>query len=347
MALLGNQTQPLAGSQLSSVHGLASSHVITLPDVQPQPLPTLPHTSPLVHKLPSLHEPTCGLNTQLPLPGSQTSPVHGLPSSQVTLAPAQVVPVQASASVQALPSSQLALAGVWVQTLPLPSHASVVQGLPSSHKPSSVLPSQLSSIPLQISLLFLPSLEHLALAKSPHTTTPPLQPPTPHVPPMPMPPAEKPSSVLPSQLSSSPLQSSALGIFALWQTCPPLTHTGLPGQLPRRNLQVLLMKSQLSPLTVQSLGREHAAPLPPEKPCTAQVASLGKSSERPLQSSSRPLQTSALGVAALHALRPLALQLRTPLHLPLKQVVEIAAVMAQSEQEQMPLLARHWPLVQV
>ena len=89
------------------------------------------HASLLVHRLPSLHEPACGVWTQ-PLAGSQLSTVQGLLSSHEPATPGWQVPVriaQVSVTVHASPSSQ-SVAGAWLQA---PSvHQSFVQLLPSA-----------------------------------------------------------------------------------------------------------------------------------------------------------------------------------------------------------------------
>ena len=121
-------TQPLAGSQLSVVHGLLSSQFGGAEFVHPvagrhagglQALPgqttAVPvhtpfvHWSPVVHALPSSQAgPVSGALTH-PVAGLQLSAVHGLLSSQVGGVPAThpVVGLQVSMPLQALPSLQL------------------------------------------------------------------------------------------------------------------------------------------------------------------------------------------------------------------------------------------------
>jgi hypothetical protein len=107
--LLTALAQPLLGSQLSVVHGLASLHAAASPGAQAPPL----HTSPAVQALPSLQLAALGNDTQPPLL-SQLSAVHGLPSSHPTGLPLHAPSLQMSPLVQALPSSQApVLGGCW------------------------------------------------------------------------------------------------------------------------------------------------------------------------------------------------------------------------------------------
>ncbi len=74
-----------------------------------------------------------GLNTQLPLAGSQLSSVHVLPSLHGLGLPNWQAPLlHLSSTVQALPSSHLPALGVFRQPLPWGSQRSVVQGFLSS-----------------------------------------------------------------------------------------------------------------------------------------------------------------------------------------------------------------------
>jgi len=68
---------PVAGSQLSSVQGLASSQFLGPPG-RHEPAPS--HASPRVHALPSLQVIVLGGFKQ-PVTASQASSVHGLPSA--------------------------------------------------------------------------------------------------------------------------------------------------------------------------------------------------------------------------------------------------------------------------
>jgi hypothetical protein len=92
----------MAGSQVSSVQGFASSQ-ITGPPLWHWPSPQM---SPSVHKFPSLHGLSLLVNLQ-PMAGSQVSSVQGFASSQLTGVPLwHWPPPHTSPSVQALPSSQ-------------------------------------------------------------------------------------------------------------------------------------------------------------------------------------------------------------------------------------------------
>jgi len=121
-------TQPLAGSHVSSVHPLPSVHCSELPDRQLPP----PHVSPVVHALPSLHGAALFVNTQ-PLAGLHVSSVHPFPSVHCSGLPAwQLPPAHVSPVVHALPS--LHGAALSVNTQPLEGlHVSFVQTLSSVH----------------------------------------------------------------------------------------------------------------------------------------------------------------------------------------------------------------------
>jgi hypothetical protein len=97
-------TQPLPGSQESSVHGLLSLQFgVPAPGWQLPP----PHASPRVQALPS-SQGFVLLSWTHPLPGSHASSVHGLLSLQFGVPPPawQLPPPHASPRVQAFPSSQ-------------------------------------------------------------------------------------------------------------------------------------------------------------------------------------------------------------------------------------------------
>jgi hypothetical protein len=122
--------QPVPGSQPFVVHGLPSSHVRGVPAVH---VP-LWQVSPPLHRLPSLHDDpfATGVFWQ-PVPGSQLSLVHTLPSLQFGAVPAVHVPLwQVSAPLQAFPSEHDVpfVTGAVVQPVP-GSQPSVVHGLPS------------------------------------------------------------------------------------------------------------------------------------------------------------------------------------------------------------------------
>ena len=142
--------QPISASQLSVVHGLLSSQLVT-------ELPK--HTefwqlSPLVHALPSSHAVPSRLVAVQPVAGKQPSLVHGLLSWQTAAVPKHLPLLQVSPNVQASLSSQLpTLADDWHAPAMQLSH---VHGSPSSHMPlagSSTRPSQSSSSVLHVSVV--------------------------------------------------------------------------------------------------------------------------------------------------------------------------------------------------
>ena len=123
--------QPVFVSQPSSVHGLPSSQFMP---VMPAHTPALHaparwHALPSPHLLPSARL-TFGAHV---LASMQSSLVHGLLSSQLTLlVPAHLPALQWSPAVQLLPSSHV-LASLFACWQPATaSHVSSVQGLPSS-----------------------------------------------------------------------------------------------------------------------------------------------------------------------------------------------------------------------
>ena len=120
-------TQPVPALQLSVVHVLPSLQVMVAPGTQA----LAAHTSPTVQTLPSLHGAVLAVCAQ-PVTALQVSSVQTLPSSQFWDAPGtQLPPDQVSLTVHTLPS----LHGEVLFTCWQPataSHASVVQGLPSS-----------------------------------------------------------------------------------------------------------------------------------------------------------------------------------------------------------------------
>ena len=145
--------QPLAGSQPSEVHGLASSQLGVEPPTQEPP----EHASFVVQGLPSEHAAELLVCVQ---PGSEShvSTVHPLASSQDTPsrahpvgathesavhaslslqlgapAPTQSPSAQVSTAVQAFPSSQGAALSACVQPVPL-SQASSVHTSASEHE---------------------------------------------------------------------------------------------------------------------------------------------------------------------------------------------------------------------
>src|SRR5262245_41430642 len=119
-------TQPVAGLQESSVHGLPSLQSSVEPAVHTR----FAQVSCVVHALPSSHDAWLGACTQ-PVCGSQESSVHTLPSLQLTAGPATHMPLaQTSGEVHASPSSQRAMLKV-ARQVPAPSQAVSVQGFVS------------------------------------------------------------------------------------------------------------------------------------------------------------------------------------------------------------------------
>ena len=107
-AVVAVNTQPVAESQASLVHGLLSLQVTAVP---PAHAP-LAQASPLVQALPSLQVLVLLLCTQPP-PEPQESVVHGLPSSQLIAVPdVQPPDAQMSPLVQALLSEHGAVLAV-------------------------------------------------------------------------------------------------------------------------------------------------------------------------------------------------------------------------------------------
>lgn len=144
--------QPVAGSQVSTVHGLLSAQSGT-----PAPVHLAPeHVSTNVHALPSSHAAVV-LAVVQPLAGSHPSLVHGFASSQSKLLTATHAPtLQKSPVVHALSSVHAPSTAVWVHPdaathassvhtflssqstgapaqVPLPQVSAVVQALASSH----------------------------------------------------------------------------------------------------------------------------------------------------------------------------------------------------------------------
>jgi hypothetical protein len=127
-AVLFVNTQPVAGLQLSVVHGLLSLHTTAVPALQTPP----PHVSPAVQALPSLHAAVLFVKTQ-PVAGLQLSVVHGLLSLHTTAVPGlHRPPPHVSPAVQALPSLHAAV--LFVKTHPVAGlQLSVVHALLSLH----------------------------------------------------------------------------------------------------------------------------------------------------------------------------------------------------------------------
>src|SRR6266849_1382115 len=150
-------TQPVAGTQLSSVQTLPSSQLGAGPPTQVPPL----HASLVVQAFPSLHGLVLLVCTQ-PVSGLQASVVQTLPSSQLGAGPpTQVPPLQVSLVVQAFPSLQGLV--LLVCTQPVAGlQLSSVQTLPSSQlgagPPTHAPPAQVSLV-----VQAFPSLQGLVL----------------------------------------------------------------------------------------------------------------------------------------------------------------------------------------
>ncbi len=144
VAVLLVNWQPLLASQLSSVHGLPSTHWIAPPALHVPP----PQTSPPVQTLPSVQIAVLLAWAHAPVLAVHESLVHTLPSSQLTATPGtHAPPLQTSPLVQPLPSLQIAVLLLCWQPASL-SQLSLVHGLPSSQlsaPPATQLP------PLQVS----------------------------------------------------------------------------------------------------------------------------------------------------------------------------------------------------
>src|SRR5437899_2751715 len=111
-AVFGVFTQPLAGLQESSVHGLPSSQLCAAPTQRPPA-----QLSAVVQAFPSSQGAVFGVFTQ-PLAGLQESSVQTFRSSQLGAGPpTHRLPAQVSAVVQAFPSSQGAVFRVFTPPL--------------------------------------------------------------------------------------------------------------------------------------------------------------------------------------------------------------------------------------
>lgn len=118
--------QPVAMSQLSTVHGLPSSHITAVAPVHKEPA----QCSPSVHALLSVQAAAFPKCTQAPV--SHASSVQGLPSLQLGVNPCTHAPRrQASPKVQESPSLQVAPSALTEAQPDVGAHVSVVQGLPS------------------------------------------------------------------------------------------------------------------------------------------------------------------------------------------------------------------------
>ncbi len=138
-------TQPVAASHESSVHTIPSSQFGAGPPTHTPP----EQLSPIVHALPSLHDPVTFACAQ-PVAGMHESAVHTLPSSQFGGAPpTHDPPEQVSPVVHAFPSLQAAvLLACWQPDAGM--HESVVHTFPSSQfgagPPTHAPPEQVSAV---------------------------------------------------------------------------------------------------------------------------------------------------------------------------------------------------------
>jgi hypothetical protein len=129
----GIAPQPLAGSHISTVHGLPSSAQVVAP---PPPHAPAPQTVAVVHGLPSSQPVPSAtfVKPHVPVAGSQSGAVHGFASSgqSIALPPPHAPAVHVVLEVHALPSSQLVPFATGVEPQPVAeSQLSAVQGLPS------------------------------------------------------------------------------------------------------------------------------------------------------------------------------------------------------------------------
>jgi len=157
VAALAKNTQPATTSQLSSVHGLASSHTIGAPAMHAE----FWQLSPVVQASPSSQPDVFGACSQ-PLAGLHRSDVHGLASSQSTaFIPAQAPSRHASPVVQTFPSSHAALLAVLAQPVATLQESSV-HGLESEQL--SPTPAHTPSAHPSITVQALPSSQPMPLA---------------------------------------------------------------------------------------------------------------------------------------------------------------------------------------
>ena len=207
---------------------------------------------------------------QAPVVLPQAAPPPGLPSSTEP-SQSSSKPLHSSALPSMRPSQMIAPATqFWVPRRQTPM--SLPQAAPPPGLFSSVMPSQSSSTPLQVSVV---AVTPPVQVRPPATqvSAPWLQAPveSPHA----APPPGLPSSTDPSQSSSAVLHSSGLPAKAPWQTSPPSTQASRPW--------------------VQA---------PTELPQSRPASGLPWSME-PSQSSSTPLQSSVLGsIAPTHSTLP-------------------------------------------
>ena len=156
-AALFTWTQPVAGSQPSSVHTFPSSQSVVEPPTQSPPL----HVSELVHAFPSVHAAEL-LTYAHPVAGSQLSSVHTFPSSQLGAAPPTQAPLeQVSPAVHASPSLHGAVLFTWAQPV-AGSQLSSVHTLPSSQSGAGP-PTQIPLAQVSLAVQASPSLQGAVL----------------------------------------------------------------------------------------------------------------------------------------------------------------------------------------
>jgi hypothetical protein len=298
--------------------------------------------SPFVHTFPSSQGKVFAAWTQ-PAVGSQLSVVQSVPSAQPFAAslgvPTHAPPWHVSASVHALPSSHGTAEALWTQPLAF-SHESIVQGLASSH--STALPTHdplLHESPLvhalpsshawpsaELLLLHCPVADwHTFTMHGPllaHTLLTPGW----HAPPLHTSPRVQPSSSLQGAPSSWVLVHPIAGLQAS-------TVHGLPSS-QFFTLPAVHLPSMHSSPTVHALASASQlpgaatwlhAPADRSQPSVVQgfPSSQVASSVLPLQSSSMPLQTSALAGGPMHSESPAAVQVRMPEQAPvLPEIVQ-------------------------
>ena len=119
-AVLGACKQPDAGSQLSLVHTFPSLQLGAAPPVHL----LLPQVSPVVQALPSSQAALLAVYVQ-PLPATQASSVHRLPSLHTVVMPTQLPPLHVSPVVHALPSLQASVLKLFTHPLVLSQLSSV------------------------------------------------------------------------------------------------------------------------------------------------------------------------------------------------------------------------------
>ena len=310
-------TQPLAGAQVSVVHGLPSPHTSATTIAVPLHL-LFWQVSPLVHAFLSSQGEFAASCLQ-PLMASQVSKVQPFLSSQSTGVPMQLPSVHASALVHAVPS---------LQEVPANFRTSLHCPLLDSHD-------HVAHAVLSAQTLTVPDLHSPPAQESPTVHSVPSE-------------HGKPSSLLLKQplLGSQP--SVVHGLPSSQFFSDPTTHMP-PWQL---SLTVQLLPSA-SQDPAALLCRQFWALSSQTSVVQAFLSSQVPSSTWPLQLSSWPLQVS-VWMLALHAVRPPGPHERAPLHEPMtwplsslasaKQEVDNWSVLAAALHAQVPPLGWHWEI---